>query len=165
MRRWLPILVLLIAAAGLGWLWGSPYLTLDEIRLLAQARDLDALATHVDFASVRTSMKTQLRDRMRAGTHDHGALSTLVASGLADSVVDAAVTPEGMSMIFEVAPLASTTHPNAIRLKAQDMRYVRDSWDRFRLVRKDGKGGELVFRLRGVRWMLSDLRLPPDPIG
>lgn len=165
MKRWLIALVLLIAAAGAGWLWWSPQLTLSEMKQAAEVRDLDALADHVDFAALRTSMKAQVRERMAAGMHDRGAIGALVASGLADSVVDAAVTPEGMRIVFAAAPLADETRRGAIGLKAQDMRYVRDSWDRFRLVRGDGRGGELVFRLKGLSWMLTDVRLPPEPIG
>jgi hypothetical protein len=161
-KRWLTALVLLLVAAAAGWALGSPYLTVWQMKRAAEVRDLDALARHIDFPAVRAGVKAQLAERMRG--RDRGVLGALVAAGIAGTVVDSAVSPEGMRVIFAAAPLAGTAPPGTIRIKAQGMVLRRDGWDRFRLVRRDGTGTALIFRLHGAQWLLSDIRLPPDPL-
>ncbi|MDG2532901.1 DUF2939 domain-containing protein [Sphingomonas sp. HITSZ_GF] len=162
MKRWLiALLVIALLAAG-GWAWGSPKYTLWQMKRAAEARDVDALASHVDFPAVRASVKDQLSSRMQ-GNGEGGVLGALVRSGIADTVVDAAVSPEGMRFIFAAAPLTeSEERPGTIRVKASEMRYRRTAFDRFELAR--GDGAILVFRLRGLEWKLTDIRLPPDAL-
>ncbi|MDF2387395.1 DUF2939 domain-containing protein [Nostoc ellipsosporum NOK] len=157
-KRWqIALLALVLFAAG-GWVWGSPYYTLWQMKHAAEARDIDALARHIDFPMVRESVKAQLS--ARTGAEGGGVLGALVRAGIADTVVDAAVSPEGMRFIFAAAPLAETPRPDTIKLKANEMRYRRVAFGRFLLTRKDGAA--LEFRLHGANWVLTDLRLPPD---
>jgi hypothetical protein len=160
MKRWLVALAILIVALAGAWAWGSPYLTLWQMKKAAEARDVDALSAHIDYPALRTSVKQQLRKRMRG--QDIGWLGPLVRGGIADTLVDASLTPDGMRVIFAAAPLAGAARPRAIGLNASEMKMRRDAIDRFRLVRTDGRSGELVFRLRGVTWMLSDIRVPEE---
>ncbi|WP_137863617.1 MULTISPECIES: DUF2939 domain-containing protein [unclassified Sphingomonas] len=159
-KRWLIALMVLILLAGGGWIWGSPYYTLWQMKRAAEARDIDALARHIDFPTVRESVKAQLS--ARAGGEGGGVLGALVRAGIADTMVDAAVSPEGMRFIFAAAPLAETSRPGTIRLKASEMRYRRVAFGRFLLTR--GDGAALEFRLHGASWILTDVRLPPDAL-
>lgn len=165
MKRILIALALLAALAAGGWYWASPWWTLQSMKNAAEARDIDTLSRNIDYASLRESMKRQLRARMESGVRDSGMLGTLVASGLAERLVDVALTPDGMRVIFAAAPLAGDTNQRTVRLKASDMTMRRDGIDRFRMVRRDGKGGALIFRLRGASWMLTDIELPPETPG
>lgn len=158
-RNILITLVLLAAVAGAGWYWGSPWWTLRSMKQAAEARDIEALSAHIDYGSLRGGMKRELRARV---SRDDGVLGALVARGVADRLVDIALTPEGMRGVFAAAPLAAAPRPGAVRMNANEMRLRRDSLTQFRLVRKDGTGGALIFRLRGASWMLSDLELPPE---
>lgn len=65
-------------------------------------------------------------------------------------------------MIFAAAPLAAEPERGRVRLKASDMEVKRDGIGGFRMVRKDGKPGALIFRLKGVGWLLTDIELPPQ---
>lgn len=160
MKRWLVALLVLVLLAAGGWAWGSPYYTLWQMKRAAEARDVDALTSHVDFPAVRTSVKAQLSERMHG--EGGGVLGALVRAGIADTVVDAAVSPAGMRVIFAAAPLAETERPSTIKLKASEMRYSRTAFDRFHLTR--GDGASLEFRLQGLAWKLTDIRLPPDAL-
>lgn len=162
MKRWLLLALLLLVAVGAGWAFGSPQLALWQMRKAAEARDVDALSRHIDYPSVRESVKAQLAERMQGG--ERSAFGALVAAGLADRLVDAAVSPDGMRLVFAAAPLAGAAGPGTIRLKAENMNFRRNRWDEFRLVPRDGKGGALVFRLHGLAWKLSDIELPPDAL-
>ncbi|HEX8302418.1 DUF2939 domain-containing protein [Sphingomonas sp.] len=162
MKRVLVALLLIAAVAAGGWYWASPWWALQSMKDAAEARDVTALSRHVDYPAVRASLKRQLRARMESGERDDGVLGALVAGGIAERLVDIAVTPEGMRVIFAAAPLAGEPEPGRVGLKASDMLVRRDSIDRFSMIRRDGKPGTLVFRLRGARWMLTEIELPPQ---
>lgn len=158
MKRWLiALLVLAVVAVG-GWAWGSPYYTLWQMKRAAEARDVEALVSHIDFPEVRESVRNQLADRM--GHEGGGVVGALLRSGIGSTLVDAAVSPAGMRFIFAAAPLAESEPDTPIKLKASEMRYQRTGFDRFHLTRADG--ASLEFRLHGLAWKLVEIRLPPD---
>lgn len=160
MKRWLIVLAALAVLAIGGWAWGSPYYTLWQMKRAAEARDVEALAAHVDFPAVRASVRNQLSEQM--GHEGGGILGALVRSGIGGTLVDAAVSPAGMRFIFAAAPLTESEPPTPIKLKANEMRYRRTAFDRFHLVR--GDGASLEFRLHGLEWKLVDIKLPPDAL-
>lgn len=165
MKRLLIALALIVAAGAGGWYWASPWWTLQSMKDAAEARDVDTLSRHVDYPVLRENLKRRLRERMESGVQDRGVLGSLVAGGIAGQLVDIAVTPEGMRVIFAAAPLAAEPDRGRVNLKASDMVVRRDGLDRFRMVRKDGKPGALIFRLKGASWLLSDIELPPQGLG
>lgn len=160
MKRWLIAILLVVLLTAGGWVWGSPHYTLWQMKRAAEARDTEALASHVDFPAVRENVKSQLSTRMQG--EGGGILGALVRAGIGNAVVDAAVSPEGMRFIFAAAPLAESEseRPTPIRLKANEMAYQRVALDRFRLTRRDGAA--LEFRLQGASWKLVGVTLPPD---
>ncbi|RYY47297.1 MAG: DUF2939 domain-containing protein [Sphingomonadales bacterium] len=162
MKRILIALALIAAVAAGGWYWASPWWTLQSMKNAAEARDIDALSRHVDYPVLRENVKRQLRARMESGVQDRGVLGKLVAGGIAEQLVDIAITPEGMRIIFAAAPLAAEPARGRVKLKASDMTVRRDGIGSFRMVRKDGKPGALIFRLKGAGWMLTDIELPPQ---
>jgi hypothetical protein len=164
MRRWVLILLLLVAVAVGGWVWGSPYLVVRAMEKAAEARDAETLSEYVDYPAVRRSMKGQLRQRFEseADAGEEAALGALVATGIADSIVDAAITPEGIRAIFAAGAVDGARDRRPAELDARKMELRRDSLDRFRLVRSGGQGGALIFALRGVEWKLVGIELPPE---
>lgn len=165
MKRFLIALALIAALAAGGWYWASPWWAVQSMKDAAEARDVDALSRHIDYSALRENMKRRLRERMDNGARDGGMLGGLVASGIAERLVDIALTPEGMRVIFAAAPLAAESERGRVKLKASDMEIKRDGIDRFRMVRRDGKPGALIFRLRGASWMLTDIELPPQGLN
>lgn len=164
MRRWLVILLLLAVVAAGGWVWGSPYLAVRAMEKAAEAGDAEALSAHVDYPAVRQSMKSQLRKRFasQAGAGGDTALGALVATGLADGLIDAGITPEGIRAIFAAGAVDAARGRRPAALDARKMELRRDSLGRFRLVRGDGRGGALLFALRGIGWKLVGIELPPE---
>lgn len=161
MRRSRAILIVVgLLGVVAGWYWGSPWWTLRSMKQAAEARDITALSTHIDYPSLRAGMKRELRTRVAP---DKGVLGALISGGIADSVVDIALRPEGMRAVFAAAPLAEP-QAGAVKMNANDMILRRDGFTQFRLVRRQGAGGALIFRLHGVRWMLSDVELPPEAL-
>jgi hypothetical protein len=165
MRRLSLILIVLALLAAGAWVWGSPYLTVRAMARAAQARDVAALSAHVDYPAVRESMKNQLRARFASSDRRglDAALGALVATGIADSIVDSAVTPEGIRAIFATGAAGAVRVQRPVALDAREMRLRRDSLGQFSLVRRDGQGGALVFALQGLEWKLVGIELPPEP--
>jgi hypothetical protein len=161
MRRWIIALVVLMALAGGGWLWGSPYLTLLQLKKAADARDLTAISARIDYPAVRADLKTQLQDRLGGrGGSELDKLGAALAERFADPVVDAAVTPEGMRALFASAAVAEAARPGFASGKPGEMRVRRDGLGRFALVQTSGAGPEVVFELQGVTWRVTAVRLP-----
>ena len=161
MRRWsIALAILLVVAAG-GWLWGSPYLTLLQLKKAADARDLTAISARIDYPAVREDLKTQLRERL--GDDKGSALDRLgaaVAKRFADPVVDAAITPEGMRALFASAAVAQAARPSLASAKPGEMRVRRDGLGQFSLTTANGAGPEVVFELQGLTWRVTAVRLP-----
>lgn len=160
------------------WLIAAPWITVYQIKTAAQARDGQALAGHVDFASVRQSLKDQINATVlrKMGGSDGQTLNPLaalvapLAGALVDKTVDAYVTPAGVAQLLagrepDAAPSAPSPAP-AKNDTAQPLSGARMGYrgiDRF-VVTTHGKAGETQFILarRGLAWKLAEIILPPQ---
>jgi DNA-binding transcriptional regulator YdaS (Cro superfamily) len=94
-----------VAAVAAYWHW-SPYLAMRELRAAAQAGDGDRMAEFVDFESLQTSLKAQLKlkaaESMGSSKPESGAAAAGAALGAAlgavliDRAIDAMVTPHAV---------------------------------------------------------------------
>lgn len=161
MRRWIIGVAAVLVVAGGTWLWGSPYLTLLQLKKAADARDLAAISARIDYVAVRADLKTQLRERLEgSGGSALDRLGVVVAERFADPVVDAAITPEGMRAIFASAAVAQAARPSLASAEPGEMRVRRDGLGRFSLTTANGSGPEVVFKLQGLTWRVTAVRLP-----
>jgi hypothetical protein len=162
-KRWSLALAIAGVLALAVWGWASPYWTVRSLKRAADVGDVATLSAHIDYPAVRASIKAQLRSRLAhaGGGSPLEALGMTAARSLSDPIVDAAVTPQGMQVIFASASAAQQRRPTALGLRANTMRFRREAIGRFVLENGEGSGA-LVFQLRGVRWMLTDLPLPPE---
>lgn len=178
MKKWLWLAVAL--AIGLvAWTAAGPYLTIRAIGDAVQARDAAALARQVDFPALRSSLKAQLADRIVReagdGARDNpiAAFGLTIATGLAGGVVDAMVTPAGLGAMMEgrrtwdhisggPSSDAAATRDAAEPRPLQDAEHRFESLSRFTATVHDDAGRPVVFVFTrdGLRWKLSDIRLP-----
>jgi hypothetical protein len=175
MKKWLAlVLVALLALAA--YVAVGPYRTVHAIGDAIERQDAAALSDQVDFPALRSSLKAQLTDRIvrEAGEDVQasalGSIGMSLAGGLVGSVVDTMVTPLGLGAImegrkvgkrftdtFSPAPAGATS-----RKPFADARYRYESASRFTAT-VDATGEQpVVFVLtrEGLRWRLSDIRLP-----
>jgi hypothetical protein len=171
MKRWLLALgaVLLVAAGG--WYWVSPTIALHALAVSAQAGDRDALTQEVDFPAVRDSLKSQVSAGVLGGhAQDRptglAALGALFVGALANTAIDAVVTPDG---IRELVAAGKVRRPGEAADDDPDARtqwvIARDGFDRFtaRPVRSgDDRPPVLVFGRSGLSWRLTAIELPID---
>jgi len=160
-KRWPWIGAALLVLAGVGWWFGSPWLTLYQMKRAAEARDMAALSAYIDYPALRRDMKAQIRARVGPTREGPRELGDLVAGALAQGVVEAAVRPEAIGAIFAAGAVLG---PSAPPIRAEDLTMRRDGFDQFRMVRKDGAPGEIVFRREGFGWKLAAIHVPQDKI-
>ncbi len=164
------LLLLAYTAAG-------PFLAIHAIRDAVRSEDSRALSKRVDFPALRQSLKLQLSDHIvrQAGQDVQssllGAIGLRIAGGAAGVGVDAMVTPVGLSALMRgrrlwalssgTAPIygdAQTPQPEPLA----DAHYRYHSPSRFTATVRDDRDRPIVFVLTrtGIRWKLSDIRLP-----
>ena len=187
MKKWIWIVAAALAAL-LAYVATGPYRTVDAIREAVKAEDPRALAKQVDFPALRGSLKAQLGDRLvreagpEAQSSPFGAFGLRIANGLVGGLVDAMVTPVGLAAIMEgrrtwrrvdgfgalpsspsSAPADADTDADAeSREPLHGAEYRYESPSRFTATVQDDSGRPIVFVITrdGLRWKLSDIRLP-----
>lgn len=175
MKKWIWLAAALLLALG-AYVAAGPYLTIRAIQQAVQEDDTRALARQVDFPALRSSLKLQLDDYLvrSAGADAQGSalgqIGLRIASGVAGGAVDAMVTPVGLAAMMEgrrvwrrvdVRALPqSASEPAPKPLQGAEHRY--ESLSRFTATVHDDTGRPVVFVLTrdGLRWRLSDIRLP-----
>lgn len=161
MKRGIWILATLLVLAAAGWWFGSPWWTLYRIKQAADARDMQALSAYIDYPALRSDMKAQIRAQLpRSVVEAPREVGALLTGALAEGLVDATVRPETIGAIFAAGSMVKRPPP----IRAEDLEMRRDGLDQFRMVRKDGSPGEIVFRRHWLGWKLAGIHVPPDRI-
>ncbi|RUO44535.1 hypothetical protein CWE23_00355 [Idiomarina aquatica] len=164
----------LIIAAFLVFQAVSPYLTVYQIKSAAESRDSEALSEHIEFSSVRQSLKDQL-NAMMASTMEpdettkgnpFAALGAGIASIMAERIVDAYVTPAGIAKLMAGEKLDADNTENQQRNEKTliDSSMFYESLNKFVVRVKDEQGdeGKFVLRRRGLGWKLTEIVIPMD---
>ena len=148
------------AALALAWYFGSPYWTLKQMADAVAANDTDRLATYVDFAALKDSMKNEVKanaakELMKGEQNGLGALGAAIGVAMADGMIDAFVTPEMLRAML-AGKAGGKSKLGSFDLAATDTEVVRDGLSQFRLRKADGDA--LVFQRRGLGWQLVSIR-------
>lgn len=177
MRKWI---VLAVAALGLlaGYVAAGPYLAIRGIHESLRTRELGRLERHVDFPALRRNLRAQVEDRLARETG--GSLLGDLARGAVGQVsgyaVDAMVSPQGIAVLLEGRALARRASARPAEtagggspagyqpLEQAETRF--ESPSRFTATTRGAAGDPVVFvfQRQGLRWRLTDIRLPgSDP--
>ena len=153
-----------------------PYITVYQMKSAAEARDGEALSEHIEFPSVRQSMKDQMNasfaNRMSnekdLKDNPFAALGTAFAGLMVDKMIDAYVTPAGITQLMSGKRPKSNANEGAENttdstnkpLANAQMSY--ESLDKFviKVKNKAGEEGKFVLRRRGLDWKLTEILLP-----
>lgn len=158
------IVVVLLALAG-GWYWGSPRYTLHQMRAAAEAGDTDKLATYIDFPSLRSSVKEELKAKaaaeMTKQSDGMAAFGAALAMNMIDGMVDGMISPATMRKVFVVDKEKGPKGITKVDATAKNLVIDRNGINQFRL-RPEGKddGNGLIFTRHGLGWQLSAMRIP-----
>lgn len=149
-----------------------PYITVYQIKNAARNHDGEALAKHVNFPSVRQGLKDQINAKFAKAVSEDASVNPFSALGAAfggmfvDKMVDAYVTPEGLTQLMvgekpSVNPLAKDKSNKEELFKDAIMSY--DSPSQFSITTIDEESGEdVIFILKrsGLLWQLAEIKLP-----
>lgn len=159
------------------YLVASPYITVHQMKVAAEKRDGEALSEHIDYPSVRQSLKDQLKAELvkelaeeEAADNPFAALGTLMASAIVDGLVDVFVTPTGMRYLMsgESISLEEATTEGVEEAPAQplfknaSMGY--EGLNKF-VVKVPGDFEEeavFVMRREGLKWKITEIVVPLD---
>ena len=151
----------------------SPYYSVWRFGETLQARDLNALATRVDFPRVRDSLKKQIRDHFLGAPEPKkkndlvAQLLTAAGPSLLDQLIDAYVTPDGLATIIgNPAPIKNASSLASLSSLSSGERKKID-WSKARRAfftsprdfAVDHEGITLRFRFNGLGWKLREIDL------
>ncbi|MFC0679278.1 DUF2939 domain-containing protein [Lysobacter korlensis] len=178
MKKWLAIALLAFAAA-FAYLAAGPFLAINSIRGAIEQNDTAALSQHVDFPTLRVNLRAQVDDYLvrKAGVDvqasPFGAIALRIAGAASGGIVDALATPAGIGFVLQgrsawhrisgdgVSQADTYAHvpPEDLLAEAQ---YRYESPSRFTATVRNRDGAPVVFVLTrdGVRWRVTDVRLP-----
>lgn len=153
---------------GIG-LYASPYLTLNSMKGAIERGDSEAIAQNVDFPSVRTSLKSEMRSLMaRQSQNDAMAsLGSMMAGSMVDPMVDQAITPEGLKALISRSSPSSQSSQSDKDIPKVTLGY--ESLNSF-VVKLEGKdfamssqlgssSPSLLFSRSGLGWKLTGVRM------
>lgn len=175
--------VVLGVAAGLIAIYvvAAPYITVYQMKSAAERHDGEALSEHVEFPSVRQSLKDQMNamivkkiaEDATIERNPFAALGAALAGMMVDKMVDAYVTPAGITQLMAgekpQVQVKAQPRPQAAqgeeasgstaRTPFSEARMSYESLDKFvvRVKGNDGAEGKFVLRRRGFGWKLTDI--------
>jgi hypothetical protein len=103
-------LAALAIVATLGYGYASPYVTLNRMKVAADARDAATLNEYVDYPALRVSLKQQvgeLLQRRIGAQHSSNPLllfGAMIGAALIGPLVDAYATPDGVAALLNGMP-------------------------------------------------------------
>ncbi|WP_397535829.1 DUF2939 domain-containing protein [Roseateles sp.] len=171
--RLLRLALTLILLLALAAVFLSPYLTLQQLRAAAEARDAQAFSRHVDFDALRGQLKQGVQRKLAGqerGTDGQptpaSAFGAALAGALLGPMVDALITPESLARLMQgqsplraAGPLGGEA-PGSSVLQTQ-MGYESPNRFVFAIARHGELPVELVLhREQLLFWKLAELRLP-----
>lgn len=169
--------IVALVIAIVGYLYASPYLVLNSIKTAAQNGESEKVSQYIDYPSVRQSFKDQMNAMMmkevqKQENNGFAALGAMLASAMVDKMIDAVVTPEGMTLMLQGKDLKqsvsggeneSAEHKQEEHQPDYETSYT--SFNDFQVVIKDpNKSKEVkVLMVRdGLSWKINKIVVPLD---
>jgi Protein of unknown function (DUF2939) len=157
----------LALCAAIAWFYFTPYMAVNDLQAAAERGDAEALNEMVDFPALRVSIKSEIQGAVADGiSKDAGVFSAIgsaVTGVIVEPVVNAAVTPHGISLLMK------GKRPGDDDAKSDENWRERvkidrgwEASDKFVVQYRNRATGDeqiaLVMRREGLRWRLSGVR-------
>lgn len=172
------IIAVVIVLVG-GYYYASPYLVLNSIKNAAQAGDSEKVSAYMDYPSVRQSFKDQMnaymvKEMASKETNGWEALGTMIATTMVDKMVDAVVTPEGMTLMlqgkdFKDSLKAHTEQSSNQTISQETLDYSTRylSMNMFEVTFKNPnneKQLKIIMERDGLSWKVKKFVIPMDEV-
>jgi len=170
--------VALAIASGLFAIYmvAAPFITVYQMKSAAENHDGEALSEHIEFPSVRQSLKDQMNvmfakkmgEDEEMKDNPFAVLGAAFAGVMVDKMVDAYVTPAGITQLMAGekpqpgAEQSDDSAGSAERKPLADASMSYESLDKFVVKVKDADGGDgkFVLRRQGIGWKLTEIIIP-----
>lgn len=182
MKKALPFLVFFALLAVAFWFYTGPQRALRDIKVAADAGDVEGIRERVDVPAVKESLKEQLNAMMtKKLTEDKdlkdnpfASLGMLFAGKMVETMVDAAVTPTHLAALikgnraaaFKKEDTDTEEKPTESAENNAELKGSFDSMDRYtmRVLNKEThkQTVALTMRREGLSWRLTSVQLPMD---
>ncbi len=177
MKRWLTAALALLVLLG-AYVVAGPYMAINGIRTALVEQRAGKLERHVDFPALRVNLRAQLNDHMvrRIGMENQsgllGSMALTLTSSMVDRGVDTLITPLGINTLLRGRSAWLKVHgetangdrygPAPAFEPLQDASHRYESPSRFTstVTTENGDATVFVFTRNGLRWRLTDIRLP-----
>jgi len=156
------------------YLVAAPYITVLQIQSAAERNDGEALSEHIDFPSVRQSIKDQMNavilkemsEDKKVKKDAFAELGAAFAGVMIDRLVDSYVTPAGITQLMAGEnPTLEGDKPDSKsgRKPLSEASRSYESLSKF-VVRVKGDTGEgkFVLRRRGLGWKITEIIVPME---
>lgn len=170
--------IIALAVVICGYWYATPYLALNNIKKAAQAGDSEKVSAYIDYPSVRQSFKDQMNALMvkelAVDKEANGweALGAMIATTMIEKMVDAMVTPEGMTLMLQgknfkdsLKPSTDETTDQAISQEKLNYSARYLSMNLFEVTLKnEEKDSQLkvIMERDGLSWKVKKLVIPMD---
>ena len=161
-----------------GFLFAAPYITVFQMKSAAEKHDGEVLSKYIDFPVLRESLKDQMNvmfEKEMPEEEEDNSLSAIrtalvgkIAEKMVDKMVDAFVTPAGITELMmgekpnSGSESSSSNHDSSSEPFANaSMSY--ESFSKFSVTIKDDESNEetkFILRRRGIGWKLTEIMLP-----
>ncbi|MXO64872.1 DUF2939 domain-containing protein [Altericroceibacterium endophyticum] len=165
-KKLVVAIIAVVLAASVGWYFLSPAYALGKLRDAAVEGDVASLEARIDFASVRESLKSQLKAYLvvEMEREDAGGLEAfggIIAMGVLDRMIDGLVTPEAMGIMVARGQFKGGQQWSESEGTFPDWTIERTDFDHFRAVPKAEKdSASMVFTRDGLGWKLTKVVIP-----
>jgi TonB family protein len=179
-RTWLcAVIAVTVTVLSLTlWAYFSPHRTATRIKGAMERSDADALSHDIDFPTLRSNLKDQLhyivtsQEMGEIKDSPFAALGMMLGQNFADKIVEAYITPYGLSQVLtrKIEPFSDKPQQaQPFDKKTSDrifnsQSYGYDSPSRFFITLGVEKTGQmkLVLTRTGLSWRLTNILLPAD---
>ncbi len=156
-----------------GGVYASPYLTLYQMYQSVEKKDVQGIASHVDFPALRQSVKTNVQAIVHQETSQQqnpllDILGSVLGGVVLEPVVDTVVTPEGVAALLEGQRIQLNGNDKQAQFSGKapdvDVKAEYESFNQFAVSVKP-KGEDtppvtLLMSRDGLSWKISGVRLP-----
>lgn len=181
-KAYLSLFIVAVLAAGF-WIYTGPQRALRDIKIAAEAGDVEGIRERVDVPAVKESLKEQLTAMMQQKlasdselkNNPFAGLGMMFAGKMVETMVDAAVTPTHLvalikgnrSAAFDKDSDASAKEVASEPLDSKaDLEGSYNSLDRYTLHLLDKETHKqtvaLTMHRDGLSWRLTSIQLPID---
>ncbi|WP_265562047.1 DUF2939 domain-containing protein [Sphingomicrobium arenosum] len=158
------VVILLVAALVVGgWWYGSPLLTLKDMRDAALAGDAAALSGHVDYEAMRVDVRSEVREAATERLEGSGipggiaGLGGALAERRAGALVDQLVRPETVAAMFAADEMSEGQARAMVPdLSEEELVVTRHGFDRF-TAGMPAQPIHAEFRRDGLGWKLAGI--------